>query len=55
VDHADIVGRERVIASADCGFATFAGRKNRVVPSVAWAKLGALVDGAKIATDRLWK
>ena len=53
--YADIVGRERVIAGVDCGFATFAGRNNRIVPSVAWAKLESLVEGAKIATDRLWK
>jgi 5-methyltetrahydropteroyltriglutamate--homocysteine methyltransferase len=53
--YADIVGRERVIAGVDCGFATFAGRNNRIVPSVAWAKLGSLVEGAQIATDRLWK
>ncbi len=52
--YADIVGRERVLAGTDCGFATFAGRKNRVVPSVTWAKLGSLVEGAKIASGRLW-
>ncbi len=53
--YAEIVGRERVIAGVDCGFATFAGRNNRIVPSVAWAKLASLVEGAKIASDRLWK
>ena len=52
--YADIVGRERVIASADCGFATFAFNNNPVVPSVVWAKLGALAEGARIATARLW-
>jgi 5-methyltetrahydropteroyltriglutamate--homocysteine methyltransferase len=50
---ADIVGRERVVAGADCGFATFAARNNAVVPSVVWAKLAALAEGARIATDRL--
>jgi 5-methyltetrahydropteroyltriglutamate--homocysteine methyltransferase len=50
---ADIVGRERVIASADCGFASFAG-SNEVHPSIAWAKLAALVEGARIASNRLW-
>jgi 5-methyltetrahydropteroyltriglutamate--homocysteine methyltransferase len=52
---ADIVGRERVIAGADCGFATFAAQQNMVVPSVVWAKLTALAEGARIATDRLWR
>jgi len=51
---ANIVGRERVVAGTDCGFATFAAQQNAVVPSIAWAKLAALAEGAKIATDRLW-
>jgi len=51
---ADIVGRERVIAGADCGFATFAAQQNAVAPSVVWAKLAALAEGARIATDKLW-
>jgi 5-methyltetrahydropteroyltriglutamate--homocysteine methyltransferase len=50
---ADIVGRERVIASADCGFASFAG-SNEVHPSIVWAKFAALVEGARIASNRLW-
>ena len=52
---ADIVGRERVIAGTDCGFATFAAQQNAVVPSIAWAKLAALAEGAQIASDRLWR
>jgi 5-methyltetrahydropteroyltriglutamate--homocysteine methyltransferase len=52
---ADIVGRERVVAGADCGFATFAAQQNPVAPSVVWAKLAALAEGARIATDRLWR
>jgi 5-methyltetrahydropteroyltriglutamate--homocysteine methyltransferase len=52
--YADIVGRERVVAGTDCGFATFAAQQNMVVPSIAWAKLGALAEGARIASDRLW-
>ena len=51
---ADIVGRERVIAGADCGFATFAFVNNAVAPSVVWAKLAALAEGAQIASARLW-
>jgi len=52
--YADIVGRERVIASADCGFATFAFVNNAVAPSVVWAKFAALAEGARIATSQLW-
>ena len=51
---AKIVGRERVIAGADCGFATFAAQQNPVVPSIVWAKLAALAEGAGIASSRLW-
>ncbi len=50
---ADIVGRERVIAGTDCGFATFAGF-GAVDADVVYAKLGALVEGAGLATARLW-
>tara|TARA_Y100000588_G_scaffold109267_1_gene119747 strand:+ start:86 stop:427 length:342 start_codon:yes stop_codon:yes gene_type:complete len=53
--YANIVGRERVIASTDCGFATFVQRENRVVTSVVWEKLRSLVQGAAMATDRLWQ
>ncbi len=51
---ANIVGRENVIAGTDCGFATFAGF-SRVVPSIAWAKLGALAEGARLASRTLWQ
>jgi len=54
-NYARLVGRERVIAGTDCGFATFAAQQNMVVPSIAWAKLAALAEGARIASDRLWK
>jgi 5-methyltetrahydropteroyltriglutamate--homocysteine methyltransferase len=50
----DAVGdRTRVIASTDCGFGTFAGSE-MVAHSVVWAKLGALSEGAAIASRRLW-
>jgi 5-methyltetrahydropteroyltriglutamate--homocysteine methyltransferase len=42
-----------VIAGADCGFASFAG-SNEVHPSIVWAKLKALVDGAGLASRQLW-
>jgi 5-methyltetrahydropteroyltriglutamate--homocysteine methyltransferase len=51
---ASMVGKERVIAGSDCGFATFAGSKE-VHPSIVWAKLQALHDGARLASRELWK
>jgi len=53
VKFAEVVGRERVIAGADCGFASFAG-SNEVHPSIVWAKFKSLVDGARIASRQLW-
>ena len=50
---ANIVGRDRVIAGTDCGFSTFAGFGN-VDPEIVYAKLGALTEGAAIASKRLW-
>ena len=50
---AGAVGRERVIAGTDCGFGT-SGAGDEVHPEVAWAKLRALVEGARIASQRLW-
>lgn len=47
----DIVGRERVIAGTDCGFGTFAGH-GAVDADVAFAKLGSLVEGARLASQR---
>jgi 5-methyltetrahydropteroyltriglutamate--homocysteine methyltransferase len=52
--HADVVGRERVIAGTDCGFASFA-TLHTVDPDIARRKLEALVQGAEIATNRLWR
>jgi 5-methyltetrahydropteroyltriglutamate--homocysteine methyltransferase len=54
VRYAEIVGRENVIAGSDCGFATFAGSKE-VHPSIVWAKLKALSDGARLASKHLWR
>jgi 5-methyltetrahydropteroyltriglutamate--homocysteine methyltransferase len=50
---ASVVGRENVIAGSDCGFATFASAPT-VVPVITWAKLASLVEGARIASSRLW-
>jgi 5-methyltetrahydropteroyltriglutamate--homocysteine methyltransferase len=51
---AAVVGRERVVAGTDCGFGTFAGF-GPVDPDVAYLKLQALAEGARIATERLRK
>jgi len=51
---ADLIGRERVVAGTDCGFGTFAGF-GPVDPDIAYLKLRSLVEGARIASDRLWK
>jgi len=48
VRFAKAVGRENVIASTDCGLG------GRVHPQIAWAKLGALAEGARLATKQLW-
>ena len=50
---AAIVGRERVIAGADCGFGTFAGY-GKMDPDIVFRKLEAQAEGAAIATKRLW-
>jgi len=53
VRFARIVGRENVIAGADCGFGTFAG-SDEIHESVVWAKFDALCEGARRATEQLW-
>ncbi len=50
---AKLVGRENVIAGTDCGFAQGAFTR-RVHPSIMWAKLQALAEGARLATKELW-
>jgi 5-methyltetrahydropteroyltriglutamate--homocysteine methyltransferase len=54
VRFASVVGRENVIAGADCGFGTFAGSQE-IHESVVWAKFSAMSEGARIASERLWK
>ena len=48
IRYANLVGRENVIAGTDCGFG------GRIHPQIAWAKLAALAEGAKLATKELW-
>jgi 5-methyltetrahydropteroyltriglutamate--homocysteine methyltransferase len=50
---AKVVGRESVMGGTDCGFAQGAFIQ-RVHPSIQWAKLKALAEGARIATQQLW-
>src|SRR5215470_1493608 len=52
---ANLVGRENVMAGADCGFSSQALYKTEVHPTVVWEKFKAMREGADIATTRLWK
>ena len=52
--YANIVGRERVLAGADCGFGTQARAEPEIHSSIVWAKFEAIGEGARIATERLW-
>ena len=54
INMANSLGRERVVASTDCGFATFAGPNNPVAPTVVWAKLKTLAAGAELASNTLF-
>jgi len=54
VRFARVVGRENVIAGTDCGFSTFVGASD-VAPSIAWAKLQTLAEGARLASEELWR
>ena len=47
--YANIVGRENVLAGTDCGIGSRVGH-----PEIAWAKLAAMVEGARLASDELW-
>jgi 5-methyltetrahydropteroyltriglutamate--homocysteine methyltransferase len=55
VRYAEIVGRERVIAGTDCGFATFARSALQVEPEITWAKFKAMAEGAQLASQQLWR
>jgi 5-methyltetrahydropteroyltriglutamate--homocysteine methyltransferase len=54
IRYADVVGRANVIAGSDCGFATFAAFVP-VDPKITWAKLAAMAEGARLASQELWK
>jgi 5-methyltetrahydropteroyltriglutamate--homocysteine methyltransferase len=53
VRYAAVVGKANVIAGSDCGFATVAG-SSMVDPRIAWAKLAAMAEGARLASEHLW-
>ncbi len=53
IRYAGVLGRERIIAGSDCGFGTFAGF-GPVFPAFSWMKLRSLVEGARIASKKLW-
>jgi 5-methyltetrahydropteroyltriglutamate--homocysteine methyltransferase len=53
---AKIVGRERVIAGTDCGFAStlVPGQRPEIEPEIVWAKFKSLTEGARLASRALW-
>jgi 5-methyltetrahydropteroyltriglutamate--homocysteine methyltransferase len=55
VRYAELVGRERVIAGSDCGFATFARSNSVVEPEIVWPKLQSMAEGARLASQELWR
>jgi 5-methyltetrahydropteroyltriglutamate--homocysteine methyltransferase len=54
VRFAERVGKENVVASADCGFSSQATYSPEIHPRIVWAKFEALAEGARRATARLW-
>jgi 5-methyltetrahydropteroyltriglutamate--homocysteine methyltransferase len=54
VRFAELVGRENVVASSDCGFSSQASYNPEIHPRIVWAKFEALAEGARRATARLW-
>src|SRR5258706_1359415 len=54
VHYANLVGRENVIAGADCGFSSRASYAPEVHPTVGWPKFRALAEGAALASKQLW-
>jgi 5-methyltetrahydropteroyltriglutamate--homocysteine methyltransferase len=54
VRYAEVVGRDRVIAGTDCGFATFGRSTLLVEPEITWAKFASMAEGARLASAQLW-
>jgi 5-methyltetrahydropteroyltriglutamate--homocysteine methyltransferase len=55
IRYARTVGKERVMAGTDCGFATNPGGVPEIHETVVWAKFQALTEGARLASNELWK
>jgi 5-methyltetrahydropteroyltriglutamate--homocysteine methyltransferase len=55
VRYAEVVGRDRVIAGTDCGFATFGRSTLLVEPEITWAKFASMAEGARLASAQLWR
>ena len=53
IRYASVVGKENMMVGSDCGFGTSAWGR-RVESRIAWAKLAAMVEGAKLASQELW-
>src|SRR5215469_10173473 len=53
--YARLVGRENVIAGTDCGFSSQATYSPEIHPTVVWAKFRAMAEGARLATEQLWR
>ena len=51
--YAQVIGRERLLAGTDCGFANFS-TDTPVDSRIVWAKLAALAEGARLASEELW-
>jgi 5-methyltetrahydropteroyltriglutamate--homocysteine methyltransferase len=54
VRYARIVGRESVMAGADCGFSSQATYNPEIHPKIMWAKFDAIAEGARLASQTLW-
>jgi 5-methyltetrahydropteroyltriglutamate--homocysteine methyltransferase len=55
LNYASVVGRERLLAGADCGFSSQATYAPDVHPTIVWPKFQALAEGARIASAELWR
>jgi 5-methyltetrahydropteroyltriglutamate--homocysteine methyltransferase len=53
--YAGVVGRENVMAGADCGFSSQATYNPEIHPKIIWAKFDALTEGARLASETLWR
>ena len=51
--YANLVGRENVMLGSDCGYGTWVGQA-AVDPDVVWGKLGAMCEGARLASQQFW-